>query len=91
MSNAIALAGLLLVFSGALLAKGASFDPKFGRKYKYLGRLVLIPVLACFALAWMSVNAIQGGPWSGYHLITGLKITLGLAIVFAIIAMWGSS
>ena len=91
LSSAIALAGLLLVFSSSLISKAASYETKLGKKFKFLARLVLIPVLASLILSWMSIGALEGNKWDGYYLLTGMKITLGLTGIFAIIAMWGSS
>jgi hypothetical protein len=91
LSGAVALAGLLLVFSSSLIAKAAGYETKLGKKFKLLARLVLIPVLASLILSWMSIGALEGNKWDAYHLLTGLKITLGLTGIFAIIAMWGSS
>ena len=91
LSAAIGLAGLLLVFSGSLIAKAATYETKLGKKFKTLARLALIPVLASLLLAFMGIEALKGNNFSGYYLLTGLEITLFLTVAFAIIAMWGSS
>jgi hypothetical protein len=91
LSAAIGLAGLLLVFSSSLVAKAATYETKLGKKFKTLARLVLIPVMSSFVLAWMGIRALQGSALAGYYLLTGLEITLLLTAVFATIAMWGSS
>jgi hypothetical protein len=86
-SSGIALAGLLLIFSGFLFSKAASFDTKRGDKYKLLAKLTLVPVLAALSLTWVSVCALEGNQWSGSHLITFLKITLSITTIFSIVGI----
>jgi len=87
LQSGIALAGLLLIFAGALLTKAATFETRRGDKYKTLAAITLVPVLAAIGLSWVSIYALRGNTWAQYHLLTGLEITLGLTAVFAIIAL----
>ena len=87
LQSGIGLAGLLLIFSGALLTKASSFESRRGDKYRYLAVITLVPVLAAIALSWLSIYALRGNIWAQYHLLTALEITLGLTAVFAIIAL----
>jgi hypothetical protein len=91
LSSAIALAGLLLIFSGFLFAKAASFETKRGDKYRWFGRATLIPVIASLALSWLSIDALDGNQWALAHLLTGLKLILVLTAAFAIIGVMASS
>jgi hypothetical protein len=91
LSSGIALAGLLLVFSGFLFAKAASFDSKRGDKFKALAKLTLIPVLASLALAWISSMALDGNAWAGLYLIILLRVTLCITAIFAIVGILGGS
>jgi hypothetical protein len=86
-SSGIALAGLLLIFSGFLFSKAASYGTKRGDKYTIFAKLTLIPVLAALALTWASVSALEGNQWAGLHLITFLKITLGITTIFSIVGI----
>jgi hypothetical protein len=87
LSSGIALAGLLLIFSGFLIAKAESYDTRRGDTYKRLARGTLVPVLSSLALSWMSADALEGSAWAGYHLLTALKIQLGITAAFAIIGL----
>jgi hypothetical protein len=87
LSSGIALAGLLLVFSGFLFTKAASFETKRGDRYRWFARATLVPVLSALALTWMSINALDGDQWAAYHLLTCLKIVLGVTAAFAIIGV----
>jgi hypothetical protein len=91
LSSGIALAGLLLIFSGFLFAKAASFPTKRGDKFKSLAKLTLAPVLTSLALAWISAMALEGNHWSSLHLITLLKVTLGVSAIFAIVGILAGS
>jgi hypothetical protein len=91
LSSGIGLAGLLLIFSGFLIAKASSYDTRRGDTYKRLAKATLIPILAAIALSWMSLMALEGNRWALYHLLTGVKITLLLTALFAIIGTWASS
>jgi hypothetical protein len=87
LSSGIALAGLLLIFSGLLFAKAASFETRRGERYRWFAGATLIPVLAALALSWMSVRALEGNEWASANLLTGTKITLALTGLFAIIGV----
>lgn len=91
LSSGIALAGLLLVFSAFLFSKAGSFETRRGDKFRMLARSTLIPVLAALALAWISIMALEGNRWAAIHLITLLKVTLGITAVFAIVGVLGGS
>lgn len=83
----IALAGLLLIFSGFLVSKAAGYETNRGKKYKNLALVTLIPVLGALLLSWLSVDAAEGNRWLQYHLLTGLKIELAVTAIFAIIGL----
>jgi hypothetical protein len=91
LSSAIALAGLLLVFSTFLFGKAAAFSSKRGDKFNHLAKITLLPVLVSLALAWFSAMALEGNTWCGTHLITLLKVTLGITAIFAIVGMLAGS
>jgi hypothetical protein len=91
LSSGIALAGLLLIFSGFLFTKAASFETRRGDKFKILAKATLIPILVSLALSWISVSALDGNEWSNLHLITLLKVTLGTTAVFAIVGVLAGS
>jgi hypothetical protein len=83
----MALAGILLVFAGFLIAKGDSFKTRLGDKYKWLAFSALIPVLIAIALSWLSIDALEGCQWAMYHLLTVLKIQLAFTALYAIIGL----
>jgi hypothetical protein len=83
----IALAGLLLVFSGFLVSKAATYETKRGDKYKRLAISTLIPVLGAMVLSWLSIDALEGNQWIQYHLLAYLKSELALTGGFAIIGL----
>jgi len=91
LSSGIALAGLLLIFSGFLFSKSASFDSKRGDKFKGLAKLTLFPVLVSLALAWISATALEGNSWASLHLVTFLKVTLVITAIFAIVGILAGS
>jgi hypothetical protein len=88
LQTGIGLAGLLLIFSGFLASKGTSYGTRRGDKYSWLSMSTLIPVISALALSWISIDAIEGNQWSQYHLLTALKIQLGITAFFAIIGLW---
>ena len=91
LSSGIALAGLLLIFSGFLFSKATSFETRRGEKFKTLAKLTLIPVLAALALTWISILALEGDQWASLHLITFLKVTIGITAIFAIVGILAGS
>jgi hypothetical protein len=87
LQTGIGLAGLLLIFSGFLVSKADSYGTRRGDKYKWLAIGTLVPVLGALALSWLSIDALQGGRWAQYHLVTVLRIQLAVTGVFAIIGL----
>jgi hypothetical protein len=85
--SGIALAGLLLIFSGFLLAKAASYETRRGKRYRWFARATLIPILAALALSWLSLSAAEGNEWALGHLFTGIRIVLALTGLFAILGV----
>jgi hypothetical protein len=83
--SGIALAWLLLIFSGFLLAKTASYETRRGERYRWFARATLIPILAALALSWLSLRASEGNEWALGHLLTGIRMVLALTGLFAII------
>jgi hypothetical protein len=91
LSSAIGLAGLLLIFSGFLFSKAASFGTVRGDKFKALAKFTLFPVLAALALAWTSVMALDGNAWASSYLTTFLKVTLVVTAFFATVGILAGS
>jgi|SRR6267154_1481487 len=87
LSSGIGLAGLLLVFAGFLATKAESFTAVMGEKYKWLALGTLLPILSALALSWISIDALEGCHWAGYHLLTLLKIELAITGGYAIIGL----
>jgi uncharacterized membrane protein len=85
----IAIAGLVLVFSGFLATKAESFEgSRSGDKYNWLAVSGLVPIIFSLVAAWMCVDALQGGAWEADHSLLMLKIVLALTGVYAIISAW---
>jgi len=87
---AIAVAGLILIYTGFLSGKGAQFEgSKRGDKYFILARLGIIPVLFGFLVAAMGARALQGdhwgSDWCAYHLLLAFFILLALSAAYAIL------
>ena len=82
----IALAGLVLVFSGFLITKADAYQTRYGDKFKWFAVAGFIPVLVALAAAWCCICAIEGSQWSAMHVLSGLKIVLALSGIYAIIA-----
>lgn len=60
LSGAVSLAGLLLVFTGFLLAQAATFprsttENSVIRRYKYAAQFGVVPFLGCFVVALAAV------------------------------------
>jgi hypothetical protein len=87
LSSGIAVAGLLLVFSGFLMTKAESFSASVGDKYKWLALLSLLPIITALALTWIATDALAGPGWEGYHLLTLFKIQLAITGGYAIIGL----
>ena len=60
----VAVAGLLLVFSGFLFTKAESIDSRRGDKFRTIGKLGVIPLIASFVTAWVCLMAVQDNPWA---------------------------
>jgi hypothetical protein len=88
LQSSIGLAGLLLIFAGFLVTKAESYESRRGDKYKYLAISTLIPTLCAITLSWISIDALQGDKWAQYHMLTLLKIQLGITGGFAIIGLF---
>ena len=87
MGAAVGLAGLLLVFSGFLLARAAQYETKRGDVYRILAKVGLIPILAAFGCTVIAVWAAEGGQWSQRYLYCGFNLTLAISAVYAIIGL----
>ena len=88
---AIAIAGLVLVYSGFVLSKGAALtDVRKARKFQRLAKLALIPVLASLACALMGIRALMpgsfGAAWSSNWIMPVFEIDLISTGAYAIIA-----
>jgi hypothetical protein len=91
LQSGIGLAGLLLIFSGFLFTKAASFDSsRRGDKYRWLALATIAPIFMAILVSLMSMEALEGNQWSLTHLLLALKITLVLTEIFAIIAIVAS-
>ena len=85
---AIALAGLLLVFAGFLLARAEQFpNERARRSLKRLAKFALVPLLAAIGCTWLAVWAAQGANWSQQHLYSCFQIILVISALYAIIAL----
>jgi len=91
LQSGIGLAGLLLIFSGFLFSKAASFSSTRGDKFRVLAKITLFPVMAALALAWVSVMALEGNVWASSHLTTLLKVTLAVIALFATVGILAGS
>ena len=88
----IGIAALILVFAGFLLTKGETYETKRGDKYRVMALLSLLPVLACAASIWISMDAIEGSLWCANHALWSLKLVLAMAGIYAIIAtIWSAT
>jgi hypothetical protein len=87
LSSGIALAGLLLVFTGFLFAKAESYQTKRGDKFRRLAMYGLAPVMASLWLSWMSLDALAGSQWAQTNLIVCLRGTLLMTAAFAIVGV----
>lgn len=92
----IAIAGLVLVFSGFLTSKAADrAGSRSGDKFVLLARLGLVPVLAALFCSGMGIRVLRqdawGYSWSASWLIISFEIVLALTAVYAIIAAFFST
>jgi putative flippase GtrA len=93
---AIAIAGLVLVYSGFVLARAAAFsDVRKRRKYECVAKCGLVPVLAALSCALLAIRALRpghwGAQWASNWIILAFEIVLALTGGYAIIAaLFGS-
>jgi hypothetical protein len=88
---AIALAGLVLIYSGFILTKAAGFqDVRKSRKFTRLAKLALIPTVASLICALVGCRALMpghfGNEWALRWLLGVFETVLALSAVYAIIA-----
>jgi hypothetical protein len=82
----IAVAGLVLVFSGFLITKAETYQTRYGDKFRWFAVCGFIPVIAAGVAAWICVSALQGSGGDATAVLVGLKIILALTGIYAIIA-----
>jgi hypothetical protein len=92
----IALAGLILVYSGFLIAKAAEFQGSTtGDTFLKLARWGLVPVIFGFATAVVSERVLVAGAWGGIwannHLLPMFVILLAISVIYAIIAAFAGT
>lgn len=83
----VAVAGLLLIFSGFLFTKAESFESLRGDKFRTIGKLGVIPLIASFATAWVCLMAVQDNPWAVTWGIMVFKIALAISALYSIISL----
>ena len=88
---AIAIAGLVLVYSGFVLVKAAEFtDVRKKRKFYRLAKGALVPVLAALFCSFMGVRALLPGhwwsSWASNWILFVFEIVLALTGGYGIIA-----
>jgi hypothetical protein len=88
---AIAIAGLVLVYSGFLAARGSDAKgDRSGDKFLSLAKFGLIPVISSLFCSGMGVRVLLvgrwGSSWCASWLILAFEIVLALTGVYAIIA-----
>jgi hypothetical protein len=87
LGNDIAIAALLLVFAGFVIAKAESFqNVTRADRYRWLARCSLIPIVAALVSAWISIDGLQGCAWCSENALPSLKLVLVLTGLYAIIA-----
>jgi hypothetical protein len=87
MGGVLAIAGLLLVFSGFLFARSDQLEPKRGKKYRLIARLGLVPFVASIACTWISLQASKGNVWSVNSLECVFDAVLFLTSVYAVVSL----
>jgi hypothetical protein len=93
---AIAIAGLILVYSGFVLAKGAGLsDVRKQEKFQRLAKWGLVPVIVSLFCALMAVRALLpgrfGSAWSSNWVLFTFEVVLFLTGAYAIIAAFYGS
>jgi hypothetical protein len=92
----IAIAGLVLVYSGFLAAKATeAHGNRSGDKFSLLARLGMIPVISALFCSGMGVRVLLvghwGNEWCASWLILAFEIVLALTAIYAIIAAFLST
>jgi uncharacterized membrane protein len=80
----LALAGLILVFSGFIMSKAETYDTRRGDKYRYLAAFGAIPIIMALASAWLCIDAIEGNQWNADHALPALKVVLSLTAMYVV-------
>lgn len=88
---AIAIAGLVLVYSGFVLAKaGGMENTRKAKKFENLAKGALIPVIPALFCSWMGIRVLLSGHfaslWASKWLLGTFEIVLVLTGGYAIIA-----
>src|SRR6266853_4852433 len=85
----VALAGLLLVFSGYVYSHSESFNVAARKKkYQWIAKAGLIPFAIALLAAWISVNWLENQFPERYHLALILfKMSLISTLLYGIISM----
>jgi hypothetical protein len=83
LQSGIALAGLLLIFSGYLFGRANSYAGRRGDIFKLYAKLTLIPIIMALALSWFSIDALEGAKWAAANLMLMMKVTLGATALVA--------
>src|ERR1700722_18719952 len=88
---AIAIAGLVLVYSGFVLAKGAALsDVRKAKKFQRLAQWGLVPVVVSLFCALMGIRALLrvtfGFEWSSDWILFAFEVVLFVTGAYAIIA-----
>jgi hypothetical protein len=87
----IALAGLVLVYSGLLATKSESFaGSRRGDKYAFASRLGLVPVLSALFCGGMGARVLNASGWGSDFcaswLIVSFEVVLAITAIYAIVA-----
>jgi hypothetical protein len=90
MQAGVSLAALLLIFSGFLFARAASFETRRGEAFRRLARCSLLPVLMSLAVSGMSIFALDGMTWATSYLMSAFGVTLLATAAFAIIGIFAA-
>jgi uncharacterized membrane protein len=80
----LALAGLILVFSGLIMSKAETYETKRGDKYRYLAAFGAVPIVVALASAWLCIDAIGGNQWNADHALSALRVVLSLTAVYVL-------
>jgi hypothetical protein len=88
---AIAIAGLVLVYSGFILAKASSLsDTRKAKKFELLAKGAMVPVITALICSFMGVRVLLpghfGSLWASNWILFVFEIVLALTGGYAIIA-----